>query len=300
LAKKKQPKQSARQQGARRGSAAAANEPIVVSGRWLAGALGGALLLALVCAYATLGLLFYQGQWQLILHPAKTVTTTPASKFDEIRFDTTETGISQLDGWWIPAEPEARWAGSTILYLHGGAGSLSDSVNDLNALHALGVNVFAFDYRGYGKSVGPHPNEARMKEDAFAAWRYLSDTRHLDAKSIVVYGSGVGASLAADVAASRAPAGVVLDAPSEPARKIIGADARAKILPLWLLLTEGFDPAEMLKTLDVPKLFLDRDGAKPRTEELYREAASPKDYFEVHESGYTQTLERFLDGLNLH
>jgi uncharacterized protein len=268
-----------------------------VSPRWLAGAFGMVLLLAALCAYGTLGLLFYQGQWQLVLHPAKSITAVPQAKFDEIHFDTTETGIAQLDGWWIPAAPGSRWSGSTILYLHDGAGSLSDCVGDLNALHALGVNVFAFDYRGYGRSAGPHPEEAHMSEDADAAWNYLTDTRHVDSAKIVVYGTGIGANLAAELAERHAPAGVVLDGPSDT-RKIIGADARAKMLPMWLLLTEKFDPAPTLRALAVPKLFLDRDGAKPRTQELHRLAASPKQYFELkQDEGYQETLARFLGSI---
>jgi hypothetical protein len=271
---------------------------MIVSGRWLLSAFGVVLAMAAICAYATLALLFYQGQWQLLLHPEDKISATPQAKFEEIRFDYTETGVARLSGWWIPAAAGARWSNDTVLYLHGGAGSLSDTVSDLDALHALGINVFAVDYRGYGKSAGPHPDEARMSADADAAWSHLTDTRHAAAKTIVLYGTGVGASLAAELAARRAPAGVILDGPSDTARKIIGADARAKILPMWLLLTQRFDPAEMLKTLAVPKLFLDRDGAKSRTKELYRESASPKQYFELkHDEGYPATVARFLSGI---
>jgi hypothetical protein len=277
--------------------AVAAVEPAVVSGRWLVGALCVVLAIAALCAYASLGLLFYQGQWQLVLHPAKAISATPQTKFEEIHFDYTETGVAQLDGWWIPADADARWRGDTILYLHGGAGSLSNSVTDLEALHAVGVNLFAFDYRGYGNSAGPHPEEARMDADADAAWDYLTQTRHFDPKTIVFYGSDVGASLAAELAARHTPAGVILDAPNAPARQIVESDARARLLPMWLLVNEQFDPAASLKTLRVPKLFLDRNGAKSRTEQLYRVAASPKEYFEVKPDIYQATLARFLDGL---
>ena len=71
-----------------------ATPAVVVSGRWMAAALGIVLALAAMCVYATLCLLFYQGQWQLVLRSSRTVTATPASKglkFDEIRFDYTET-----------------------------------------------------------------------------------------------------------------------------------------------------------------------------------------------------------------
>jgi len=235
LDKKKSTKKVVRQ------NADAADEPITVSARWLAGAFGVVLALAALCAYATLGLLFYQGQWQLMLRPSKTITAVPQAKYDEIHFDVTETGVPQLDGWWIPA---------------------------------------------------------RMTADADAAWSYLTGMRNFGAANIVIYGTGAGASLAAELAARHAPAGMVMDGPSETARKIIGSDARARILPMWLLLTQRFDPAPVLSMIAAPKLFLDRNGAKARTQELYREAASPKEYFELKQDNeYASTLTRFFDGV---
>ncbi len=233
----------------------------------------------------------------MVLHPATTITATPASqglKFDDVRFDYTETGSARLDGWWIAADKDTRWSKSVLLYLHAGSGSLSDCVDDLDTLHSLGINIFAFDYRGFGRSAGPTPREKRMTEDTEAAWTYLTDTRHFDAKSIVVYGAGVGASLAAELAARHAPAGVILDGPNESAQRIIGSDARSQIIPSWLL-TERFDPAVTVNNLTVPKLFLDRSGMKSRTEELYQLAAFPREYFELKQGGYEPTLRRFFD-----
>ena len=114
----------------------------LVSVRWLLRALCGILALAVICAYATLCLLFYQGQWQLIFHPSRTITTTPASlglRYDEVQFDYTEMGTPQLDGWWIPAAAASSASQQTILFLHDGRGSLSDTVAQLQALHALGI-----------------------------------------------------------------------------------------------------------------------------------------------------------------
>ena len=271
---------------------------MTVSGRWLAGAFAIAVAAAALCAYGTLCLLFYQGQWQMMLHPSRSIAATPASqgiKFDDIQFDYTETGVAKLNGWWIPADPASQWSAHAVLYLHSGEGSLSNCVDELASLHSLGINVFAFDYRGFGRSAGTRPSEQRMSEDSNAAWRYLTDTRRMDSKSIVIYGSGVGASLGAELAAQHNPAGLVLDGPSEAARQKIGRDRRARILPLWLLLTERFDPTAALRDSSLPKLFIDRDGAKPRTEQLYQAAALPKEYFELRQSGYESTLRRFFD-----
>ena len=266
--------------------------------RWLLGAFGVVIAASAVFLYFTLSVLFYAGQWQLVLHPSYTITNTPQAKFEDIHFDYTETGAARLDGWWIPADAGSRWTGSAVLYLHGANGSLSNYVADLDALHALGVNVFAFDYRGYGKSKGPHPTEKRMNADADAAWRYLTDTRHMNPERIVIYGTGYGASVAADLASRHAPAGVVMDGPNEPARDVIATDGRAKMLPMWLLLHEYFDPTATLKTLGVPKLFLDRNGEKARTEQLYKLAASPKSYCELKDdAGYQAAMEQFLDGV---
>ena len=56
--------------------AAGWNDPLrpqqpLVSGKWLLSALGIMVAVAAVCAYVTLGLLFYQGSWQLIFHPGQ-------------------------------------------------------------------------------------------------------------------------------------------------------------------------------------------------------------------------------------
>lgn len=299
MAKKIPPKTPARSGAAERArTPARESATLPVSGRWLAWGVLAVVGMAFVCAYATLCLLFYQGQWQLVLHPSNAITVTPAAqglKFDEIRFDYTETGVAQLDGWWIPAEANARWSQSTMLYLHDGHGSLSDYVDELATLHLLGINIFAFDYRGFGHSVRDRPLENRMTEDANAAWVYLTETRHVDPKTIVIYGAGIGASLAAELAKRHAPAGVILDGPSRPAREIIEADARSKLLPSGLLITQRFDPAETLKSLSVPKLFLDRNGRQARTEQLYGLAVFPKEYFELKPGSYEAAMRRFLD-----
>ena len=258
---------------------------------------------ALLCVYATLCLLFYQGQWQMLFHPSRTVNATPASvgvPFEEIRFDVTETGLPQLAGWWLPAAPGARYATDTVLYLHDGRGSLSDTVPSLAEFHELGINVFAFDYRGFGKSAGRHPTERMARADAVAAWIYLTDTRHIPGNRIVVFGDGTGATFAAMLAAEFAPAGAVLEDTSLPARAVFEKDARTRIVPLRLLQNEQLDPAEDLQHAHVPRLFLLRRGDAARTRELFEKSSEPKACFDLHGASagtVDETLRRFFDGL---
>jgi len=227
----------------------------LVGGRWLLYAILGAVALAAVCTYLTLCLLFYQGQWQVVFHPTRTITSTPASvglKYDAISFDYTGTGVAQLVGWWIPADADSRYGNRTLLFLHDGRGSLSDVTAQLKTLHSLGINIFAFDYRGFGQSTDTHPSEQRVYEDADAAWNYLTDIRHLDPKSIVIYGTGVGATVAAEAAIRHpeSPA-LVLENPAPPALSRIEADSRTSILPIQWLFRDRFEIGPKLRTLGV-------------------------------------------------
>ena len=290
-----------RSQRTRQVSSPPAEPPPVVSARWLLAAFALTLLLAALCWYATLGLLFYQGQWQLLFHPSRSITATPATAglaFSEIHFDVTDTGAPQLDGWWIPAAAGAPYSADTILYLHHGRGSLSDTVPALAALHALGINVFAFDYRGFGHSAGAHPTERLATADSIAAWTYLTDTRNLQPRSLVVMGDGTGATFAAHLGAVFAPAGVILEDPSPSAGQVFQRDARARMLPMWLLQKEKLDPSGDLARAEVPRLFLARHRDAARTLQLFRGASFPKEYFDLRSESpavVVATLRRFLD-----
>ncbi len=279
----------------------AAAEPITVSPRWLLTAFAATIVLALLCGYGALCLLFYQGQWQMLFHPSRKVSSTPASAslaFSDVRFDVTDTGKPQLDGWWIPAAPGSQYAFATVLYLHDARGSLSDCIPALTMLHALGINVFAFDYRGFGRSAGAHPTERLATADTAAAFTYLTDLRHIAPRSLIVFGDGVGTTFAANLATQFAPAGVILEDPTPSARQIFLTDARARILPLWLLQNEKLDPRADLAAAHAPRLFLDVHGVSTRTRALFEASSYPKQYFDLRsapESTVNATLRRFFD-----
>lgn len=265
--------------------------------RWLVTGLAATLALAVACVYVAFCLLFWQGQWQLVFKPTPAITATPASiglKYDDISFDATETGILQLTGWWIPADDTSPYATRTLLFMHDGSGSLSSTVPQLLALHQLGINIFAFDYRGFGKSVHLHPSEASTNADADAAWNYLVDTRHLPASSIVLDGVGLGAAIAAETARRhpQAPA-VILEDPRSPVRDALQSDPRLRLLPVRLLFHDRFDPASTLAHLRTPKLLL--YSARGSEGLYYDQAAEPKEKATLRTAAdYVNRLQSFL------
>jgi pimeloyl-ACP methyl ester carboxylesterase len=281
--------------------------PPTISGRWLLAAIAVAIPGAAFCAWAVLWLLFWQGSWQLLYHPTSTITRTPASAalaFDAIGFAPTDTGAPQLQGWWIAA-PSAR---TTVLYLHGQDGNLSDTVDDLARLHTAGVNIFAFDYRGYGQSLFAHPSEAHWREDTASALQYLTGTRHIDPHSIVLDGTALGANLALEVAAAHPElAGVILEGPINAPIDAIFADPRARLVPAHLLVTDRYDTAAPATSLRIPSLWFFKNGSSTKSSPAqisgaYQKVTAPKMQVQLSPSpsatqDFTSALTRWLDDL---
>jgi pimeloyl-ACP methyl ester carboxylesterase len=274
----------------------------VVDPTWLLKAIGFTLAAALFCGYLTLCLLFYQGQWQLVLHPTRT-TSSPASiagiPYELIHFGPDESAVPQLTGWWIPAAAAARYANSTILFLAGADGSLANSIPTLATLHNNGINIFAFDYRGYGQSAPSRPNQQNVVHDANSAWQYLTTSRAIPQQRIVPYGFNIGASLAVHLAVAHPsiPA-IIIDAPYADLLDAAQHDPRSRLIPVCLLFHERFPLAEPLSTLHTPKLLLSRS---PSADKSFQTAADPKIFksstymASSSETSFSQGLSTFLD-----
>jgi len=266
----------------------------IVAGSWLLKAFAVVGIAALICTYATLCALFYRGQWQIVLHPVRTTGPAPNNL---IHFSSEATGQPQLVGEWLPAMASNRYSELTVLFLPGGDGTSASFSATQTALRQIGLNVFAFDYRGYGRSANIHPSQQRMTQDSEAAWIYLTSTRKIPASTILPYGVGVGASLAAHLASihSQVPA-VVIDAPYADLGEMIRRDSRFRFLPVSLLFHEDFPLRAALASMQRPKLLITHDQAQEP--ESFRSAAAPKVTVTlpaVPDAAFAQAILPFLD-----
>ncbi|RXH56096.1 alpha/beta hydrolase [Granulicella sibirica] len=282
----------------------AASTPETVDPIWILKALGFTIVAALVCGYLTLCLLFYQGQWQLILHPQRSnspLDTLGGLPAEPVHFDAAETGSPRLSGAYLAAAPNSKYAGYTVLYLRSGDASLSQSAPDagnLAVLHGLGLSIFAFDYRGYGQSDPTHPNQIRMLEDAHAALLWTENSRHVPADHLILFGHGLGASLAVQLASSdpKIPA-LILDSLGPDPIGTAMADPRTRALPVRALFHEDF-PLGGLSGLRTPKLLISYPTPSSPIPPTYKTAADPKTTLELVSNdpgSLPQGIARFLD-----
>ncbi|MGA8087026.1 MAG: alpha/beta fold hydrolase [Terracidiphilus sp.] len=288
------------------GSSASARP--TVSAKWLLNAIAMALAGALFCAWGTLCFLFWQGNWQLLYHPTSAVTRTPASvnlPFDSVGFATNSAGDPQLRGWWLPSSTQARY---TAIYLHGADGNLGDTVDALARLHASGLNIFGFDYRGYGQSRFVHPSEARWREDADSAISYLTGTRHIPVNAIILVGKDLGANLAIETAAAHPDlAGVVLEQPLASPTLAIFSDARAHLVPAHWLVSDRWQTSSAAGSILIPSLWFywtaERSSELPQDKpEAYEKVPARKTLTWLtsapnEQEQFRSALARWLDGL---
>ena len=269
----------------------------VVSGRWLVKAILIVLAAAGVALYLTVCLLFYQGQWQFAFFPPKTLQPSVATvvsnsglPITEVRFDTTQEGVERLDGWWIPSPPSATVPIShfVVLFCANGHTDLPGNVDALKAFHALGVNVFAFDYQGFGKSQAGHPSQQKAYANGVAALSYLTGLRHISLDHIVLYGARLGAAVAAHVAqTSPNIAGLILEDPQPSLATEIKREQHIHLLPMWLVFQDRFDISGIVPALKMQKLILSTPVMRSYVSgeaQIYNEATAPKQQVTIMES----------------
>ncbi len=192
----------------------------------------------------------------------------------------------QLHGWHVAADGESKWM---TLYLHGNAGNITHRADHLAAIREAGSEVLIIDYRGYGKSDGS-PTEAGMYRDAEAAYQYLLEEGY-EADRILIHGESLGTAPAVDLAARKACAGVILEAPFPSARAVAQT-----VLPfIGPLVTSGLETASKIKQVEAPVLIMHGDRDEVIAYRLGREvletANMPKELWTVEGAGHNNIVQ---------
>lgn len=254
----------------------------------------------LAAAYGGLALLLAVFQSHLVFYPetGREVIATPARinlPYEDVHLETSD-GV-RLHGWYIPA-PQAR---GTVLFLHGNAGNISHRLDSVLMFHRLGYSMLIIDYRGYGNSGGT-PTEQGTYRDAEAAWRYLTENRHIASCRIVLFGESLGGAVAAWLAASHKPAALVIASGFTSVPDL--AQQLYPFLPARWLARIRYDTRESLEAVTVPVLVAHspEDDIIPFSHgrALFDAAHPPKQFLELaggHNDGFIFMRESWVNVL---
>ncbi len=193
---------------------------------------------------------------------------------------------TKLHGWYIPS-PEAR---GTLLWFHGNAGNITHRLGNIRELKPLKLNIFIFDYRGYGKSEGK-PDEAGLSQDSQAAYDTLIREKKIAPEMLILFGRSLGGIFAVDVASRNPAAGLILESVFTSARDMAGKVF--PLLPIGWAIRSKLDAVSKVPNLKIPKLFLHGtvDEVVPYEigRELYEAAAEPKEFYDILGADHNDT-----------
>ncbi len=237
------------------------------------------LLVVIPSTYLGVCLLIFAFQSRMIYFPSRDVWATPREvglSFEDVSLETDD-GIG-IHGWFVPREG----ARASVLFCHGNAGNIADRLGTIKLLHLADLNVFAFDYRGYGRSAGT-PSEQGTYADAEAAWRYLTRDRGIPPERIVLFGRSLGGAVAIELATRHAPGALVVESTFTNLYDI--GRLHYPFLPVKWLLSYRYDSIAKVGAITCPKLFVHgRDDTLiplANGRKLFDAAAEPKTFLET-------------------
>ena len=169
--------------------------------------------------------------------------------------------------------PAAKY---TLLMSHGNGEDLGDMQQDMENFRALGLNVVAYDYRGYGKSQGP-ATVANVYDDIDSVYRHLTESLKVSPDRILLYGRSVGGGPSTYLAARKPVAGMILESTFISTFRVI--------IPIQILPFEKFPNQYHISQTNIPILLIhgtnDRVIPYWHSQVLYGSIPGPKQLLTV-------------------
>ena len=233
-----------------------------------------------------------------VYHPGREMDATGMEEsrpFENVFFKTTD-GV-ELNGWFISARTNSPRANLAVLICHGNGGNISDRADLYRALRETGVAIFAFDYRGYGRSQG-RPSETGTYLDAQAAHQWLVQKGFA---RIIAYGESLGGGIASELCLREKMRGLILQSTFTSITDIGGE--MFPWLPVRRLGHIKYDTQSKLPRLKIPVLILhsrtDQTVPFRHAEKNFAAANEPKLFWEISgdHNGALEERALFDEGL---
>ena len=275
------------------------------------------ILLGTVCllivVYASTSTYLWAKQENFIFRPKRSITKTPGDyqlPFEDVYIDVDNGGgqSQRIHAWWIPAENRSD---RCLIYLHGSALNIQSNITHARRFYRMGLSVLLVSYRGYGKSDGAFPTEAKVYADARSAWNYLVDQKGFKVQNIFIYGHSLGGAVAIQLALTHpGAAGVIVESTFTSIADMARRIPKYRIFPLDLLVHQRFDSISKVGRLQIPVLYIhgtaDTYVPPEMSRKLYDHTASNKQIKLIDGGGhnnsahvggdeYLQAVRDFID-----
>jgi len=210
----------------------------------------------------------------LLYFPSRPLLAQPADVGLEAADVAFETGDGEtLFAWWFRTGGTS--AGHVLLF-HGNAGNIGDRLIHARLLTDAGLDVFSFDYRGYGRSTGS-PSEEGTLEDARAALGALVRQPGVDPARVLYLGESLGGGVAVGLAREAPPRGLVLQSTFTSVRDM--GRVHYPFIPRPLV-PDAYPSLRRIRDLECPLLLMhgDQDQIVPvaQGQALFEAAPEPK------------------------
>jgi len=185
-------------------------------------------------------------------------------------------------------KPEGNPKASIIFY-HGAGGNISNYTFMTTPLVKAGYQVFAIDFRGYGKSTGK-PTHLNIANDAQLIFNEILEIESFKNLPILIYGASMGTQIATKISKDNQNkiAGLILDGTisSFTNMALLSAPEEQKAM-IAQYVTSPYSAKEDIKEItDMPKLFIhsEQDKSVPfsQGETVFKNAPEPKELWKYN------------------
>ena len=207
-----------------------------------------------------------------------------------------------LNGWMIKSKKASNIT-KTILHFHGNTGSLLGQYSAIKPLLEKDVQIFVFDYSGFGFSNG-EATRANLLTDGVAAIEYLKNRADVKNTKLILYGQSYGGHLAVCVASKAAQDYDLLVAEGAFSNhKDLSAFGATPFFGLMsrIFVKEIYSGTKMIKKVTQPVLIIHSTEDKvipfKMGEKLFNNANQPKSFLKV-KGVHLEALKNNLEEVN--
>jgi len=194
---------------------------------------------------------------------------------------------NMLNGWLL--KPRGSAATITVVYLHGNGCNLYCQYPLIDGLVKRGMQVFMFDYSGYGFSEGRATKETSL-QDALTAIDYVKGRADTKGTKLVVYGQSLGGHLSATAAERRQEVvdALVIEGAFSSRKDIAAHNGRNMFIPGFIgraLVNQTYSAKSSIKKFHKPVLVVHstEDETIPfrMGKKIFENANEPKWFYEI-------------------